>query len=97
MNRRHVVVNSVLGVALVGAGLGTYLSVSSAGQSSTPAARTVTVTTGNLTSTVTATGNAEVVTTIGAVLEGSASGVVQTIYVKEGQKVTKGQIGRAHV
>ena len=90
MKRRRVIVNSVLGVAVVGVGLGTYLSVSQAGQSTTQAARTVAVSKGTVTSTVTATGNAEVVTSVGVELEGSA-GVVRTIYVKEGQKVTKGQ------
>ena len=90
MKRRRVVVNSVLGLAVVGAGLGTYLSVSSAGQATAQASRTVLVSKGTLTSTVTATGNAEVVTSIGVELEGSG-GVVRKLYVKEGQKVTKGQ------
>lgn len=90
MNRRRIVVNSALGLALVGVGAVAFVSLSNASSGSEPTGRTVAVTRGTLTATVTASGNLETATTIDVQLAGSG-GTVTKIYVKEGQRVTKGQ------
>jgi HlyD family secretion protein len=90
MNRRAVIINSVLGLALVGVGVATAVSLTSANTTRQPVGQTVPVSRGTVTATVTATGNVQSRTSIGVSLKGS-SGTVTKIYVKKGQRVAKGQ------
>jgi multidrug efflux pump subunit AcrA (membrane-fusion protein) len=90
MNRRAVIINSVLGLALVGVGVATAVSLTSANSTRQPVGQTVPVSRGTVTATVTATGNVQTRTSIGVSLKGSG-GTVTKIYVKQGQRVAKGQ------
>jgi multidrug efflux pump subunit AcrA (membrane-fusion protein) len=89
MRRRTVVVNGILGLALVGTGTGAALAIGDPA-SSAPAARTVKVTTGAVTASVTASGNLAAATAVAVNFTGAA-GQVAAIYVKKGDKVTAGQ------
>ncbi len=88
MRRRTLVVNSVLGVALVGAVALTAVSVAAGGAKPPVTGTTVRVDRGTVTATVTATGNVEAGSTVS--VDASGSGEVTKIYVKTGQRVHKG-------
>lgn len=89
MRARRVILNSALGLALVGVGFLAVTSVGSA-RSATPVGQTAKVTRGTLVASVTATGNVLASTRVQVDLTGSG-GRVTAIYVKAGQHVTKGQ------
>ena len=88
MKRRTLIINTVLGVAIVGVGAATAVSVSSAGSQPQPTGTVVSVQRGTVTATVTATGNVEAGSRLS--VNPSGSGKVTKIYVKEGQRVDKG-------
>lgn len=90
MKRRRIVLNGVLVLALVGVGVGAYASIGRGAATTLTAGQVVRVTRGTLTASVSATGNAEAVTSVDAALSGSG-GTVEKIYVKTGEKVKKGQ------
>jgi HlyD family secretion protein len=90
VNRRRVLLNSVLGVAVVGVAAVAVVTLSSANSSRTLSGRTATVTRGTLTQTVTASGNVQSATSVDLQLNGSG-GTVTAIYVKAGQHVSRGQ------
>ncbi len=88
LKRRGVLVNGTLGVLLVG-GIGVaYLSLGADGDEPVSASRTVTVSRGNLTESVSASGSVESAKT--SALSFSGSGTVKKIYVEVGDKVEKG-------
>lgn len=89
MRVRRVVLNSALGLALVGVGFVAVTSVGSA-RSATPVGATAPVTRGPLAAVVTASGNVAADTRTQVSLEGSG-GEVTRVYVKAGQRVKKGQ------
>lgn len=89
MRRRTVILNSVLGVALLGVVAAVGLSITGAGARTKPTGQTVAVLRGTVTATVSATGNVEAGTTVSVDLSGSG-GTVRKIYVREGQQVAKG-------
>ncbi|GAB3682856.1 HlyD family efflux transporter periplasmic adaptor subunit [Actinocorallia lasiicapitis] len=90
INRRALVVNGTLGVLLTG-GVGlAYLSLGDTGSgANATTTRTVTVARGALTSTVSASG--ALAAGKSTALSFGATGTVDRIYVKLGQKVKKGQ------
>src|SRR5690348_1699675 len=90
IKRRAFVVNGTLGVLLVG-GVGfAYVSLGDdSGGGTAAATRTVTVSRGTLTSSVSATGAVE--SAKSRSLSFTGSGTVDRIYVKVGAKVVKGQ------
>ncbi|MEO3784974.1 HlyD family efflux transporter periplasmic adaptor subunit [Actinocorallia sp. B10E7] len=88
LERRAVVVNGTLGVLLVG-GIGVaYSSLGADGGEPASSSRTVTVSKGNLTESVSASGSVESAKT--SSLGFSGSGTVKKIYVEVGDKVEKG-------
>lgn len=90
MNRRRVLLNCALALALVGAGAVAVATLSNAGTEPTLTGRTAPVARGTLTQTVTASGNVQSATSVAVQLNGSG-GTVTAVYVLEGQHVTKGQ------
>lgn len=90
VNRRRVLLNSALGVALVGVGAVAVVTLSSANSTPKLTGRTAPVTRGTLTQTVTASGNVQSALTVTLQLNGSG-GTVTAIYVKAGQHVSTGQ------
>jgi HlyD family secretion protein len=90
VNRRRVLLNSALGLAVIGVAAVAVVTLSSANSSKTLAGRTATVTRGTLTQTVTASGNVQSATRVALQLNGSG-GTVTAIYVKAGQHVSRGQ------
>ncbi|GAA3211670.1 efflux RND transporter periplasmic adaptor subunit [Actinocorallia longicatena] len=90
ISRRALVVNGTLGVLLTG-GVGlAYVSLGGdGGGAAATSSRTVTVARGTLVSTVSASGSIEAGKS--TALSFGASGTVDEIYVKLGQKVKKGQ------
>jgi HlyD family secretion protein len=90
VNRRRVLLNSVLGLAVVGVAAVAVVTLSSANSSRTLPGRTATVTRGTLTQTVAASGNVQSATRVSLQLNGSG-GTVTAIYVKAGQHVSRGQ------
>ena len=88
MKRRTVIVNAVLGGALLVVGVTTAVAVTGGGRQPAPTGTTVAVQRGTVTSTVTATGNVEAGSTVSVSSPGS--GKVTKIYVKEGQQVDEG-------
>ena len=89
-SRKRVIIISVVAVAVVAVGAMVVLSVSAANSRQAPPGRTAAVTRGTLTSTVTASGNVTSAVEIDLQLSGSA-GTVTKIYVREGQRVSRGQ------
>jgi macrolide-specific efflux system membrane fusion protein len=88
--RRTVLLNIALAVVLLGLAAGGYLLVKGTGSSAAASTtRTVAVTTADVTSTVTASGNLEAVTQVAANF--SSSGTVTSIRVAVGARVVKGQ------
>jgi HlyD family secretion protein len=90
VNRRRLVVNGVIVLALVAVGGGTYVSLASTRPVPLAAGQVVGVTRGTVVATVTASGNAKARSTVAQSLTG-ASGTVKQIYVHTGQQVKKGQ------
>jgi HlyD family secretion protein len=90
MNRRRLVINGVIVLALAGVGAGTYASLAATRPTPLTPGQVVTVTRGTVVATVTASGNAKARSTVAQSLS-SASGTVTQIYVHSGQRVTKGQ------
>jgi HlyD family secretion protein len=90
MNRRRLVVNGVIVLALVGVGAGTYASLTGSRPVPLAAGQVVTVSRGTVVASVTASGNAKARSTVAQSLTG-ASGTVEQIYVHTGQQVKKGQ------
>ena len=90
MNRRRLVINGVIVLALVGVGTGTYASLAATRPTPLTPGQVVTVARGTVVATVTASGNAKARSTVAQSLSGSG-GTVTQIYVHSGQKVTKGQ------
>lgn len=89
-SRKRVIIISVIAVAVVAVGAMAALSVSAANSRQEPAGRTAAVIRGTLTATVTASGNVTSAVEIDLQLAGSA-GTVTKIYVREGQRVSRGQ------
>ena len=88
MKRRTVIINAVLGAALLAVGGLTAVSVA-AGNAQPPATgATVRVDRGTVTATVTATGNVVAGSTVS--VNGPGTGDVTKIYVTQGQRVDKG-------
>jgi multidrug efflux pump subunit AcrA (membrane-fusion protein) len=81
MRRRTVVVNAVLGAALLAVAATTAVAVSGGNDRPTPTGTTVAVQRGTVSATVTATGNVDAGSTVS--VDSSASGKVRKVYVKE--------------
>ena len=88
MKRRTVIINSVLGAALLAVGGLTAVSVSAGNAKPAVTGATVQVERGTVTATVTATGNVVAGSTVS--VNGPGTGDVTKIYVKQGQRVDKG-------
>ncbi len=88
MKRRTVIINSVLGAALLAVGGLTAVSVAAGHDRAPVTGATVRVERGTVTATVTATGNVVAGTTVS--VNGPGTGDVTRIYVKQGQQVDKG-------
>ncbi|HET9646845.1 MAG TPA: biotin/lipoyl-binding protein, partial [Microlunatus sp.] len=88
MKRRTVIVNSVLGVALLAVGVTAAIAVTGGGGRPVPTGTTVPVQRGTVTATVTATGNVEAGSTVFVTSPGS--GKVTEIDVEAGQQVDQG-------
>lgn len=89
MNRRRVILNSALGLAVAGVGVLTTTTIVAA-RTTTPVGQAVAVTRGTVVNAVSATGNVEAVERTALNLAGSG-GTVTKVYVRQGQRVTKGQ------
>jgi len=89
MNRRRVIVNSILGVALLGLTVAGGLSLITPRADPNANVPTTKVVRGTLDATVTASGNVESGLTANLQMAGTG-GVVTKVYVKEGRKVTFG-------
>ncbi len=89
MNRRRVIVNSILGVALLGLTVAGGISLITPRADPNANVPTTKVVRGTLDATVTASGNVESGLTANLQMAGSG-GVVTKVYVKEGRKVTVG-------
>nr|WP_284289268.1 biotin/lipoyl-binding protein [Angustibacter aerolatus] len=89
MKRRLRWINGVLAVVLVGAVAGAYAAFSDTPDTTTTSVRTATVTTGTVTATVSGTGNVASATTTD--VTAGTSGTVESVKVKVGSKVKKGQ------
>ncbi len=88
MKRRTVIINSVLGAALLAVGGLTAVSVAAGNAEPPVTGATVQVERGTVTATVTATGNVVAGSTVS--VNGPGTGDVTKIYVKQGQRVDKG-------
>lgn len=82
-------INAGLAVVLVGVGAGGYLALGRSSASAKTTTRTVAVTKGAVTATVTASGN--VASATSSEVDFDTSGTISKVYVKVGQKVKKGQ------
>lgn len=89
MRQRSTVINSILAVALVVALLVTFLSVRSSDDAKPAASSTATVSKGNVTATVSASGNVAAATDVNIDFA-SGGGVVTKIFVKTGDVVREG-------
>jgi multidrug efflux pump subunit AcrA (membrane-fusion protein) len=85
------VINTALVAALGLSVGGAVLAVGDPKTAAASASRTATASVGTVTASVSASGNLAAATTVGADFAGSG-GTVTAIYVKVGQKVTKGQV-----
>ncbi|MEU0482789.1 biotin/lipoyl-binding protein [Streptosporangium sp. NPDC006013] len=88
--RGALIVNGTLGVLLLGGAVIAYSSLGGEASSADAAVRTVQVTRASVTASVSASGT--VASARARALEFASSGTVEKIYVKVGDKVTKGQI-----
>lgn len=90
MNRRRVVVNSILGVAVLGLGAAGLAALASPRTDPNAGRPTTTVVRGPLEATVTASGNVE--SGVTATLQPAGTGgVVTEVYVTAGQQVSQGE------
>jgi multidrug efflux pump subunit AcrA (membrane-fusion protein) len=87
---RRVVVNVALLATLALSGAGAALAVGDPTPASASGSRTVTAAIGDVTASVSASGNLSAATTVGVNFTGSG-GTLKAIYVKVGQQVTLGQ------
>lgn len=88
---RTWLVNGFLSLAIALVGVLTFRAVAVSSTPSTSAARTTTVDRGEVTASVTSTGNIEADRTLAVDFEGSG-GIVRAIYVEPGDRVRKGQL-----
>ncbi|MEV4379472.1 biotin/lipoyl-binding protein [Streptosporangium sp. NPDC049644] len=88
--RGALIVNGTLGVLLLGGAVIAYSSLGGEASSADAAVRTVQVTRATVTASVSASGT--VASARARALDFASSGTVEKIYVKVGDKVTKGQI-----
>ncbi|WP_326645473.1 biotin/lipoyl-binding protein [Streptosporangium sp. NBC_01755] len=88
--RGALIVNGALGVLLLGGAVIAYSSLGGEASSADAAVRTVQVTRATVTASVSASG--AVASARARALDFASSGTVEKIYVKAGDKVTKGQI-----
>ncbi|WP_030922631.1 efflux RND transporter periplasmic adaptor subunit [Streptosporangium amethystogenes] len=88
--RGALIVNGALGVLLLGGAVIAYSSLGGEASSAEAAVRTVQVTRATVTASVSASGT--VASARARALDFASSGTVEKIYVKVGDKVTKGQI-----
>jgi len=84
------VVNGLLAVLLVGAGVAAYLMIGTGSSTSNAAVRTATVQRGVVLSTLSATGTLQAATQLS--LDFASSGQIVSVTVKAGQHVKKGQV-----
>ena len=84
------VVNGLLAVLLVGAGVAAYLTIGTGSSTSNAAVRTATVQRGVVLSTLSATGTLQAATQLS--LGFTSSGEIVSVNVKAGQHVKKGQV-----
>lgn len=89
--RRTLLINGVIGVALLVVVALIVWTVRDSGNEPVSAAQTVTVDTGDVTASVSANGNVAAGTAVNLDFQGTG-GVVTKILVKPGSKVTKGQV-----
>ena len=89
--RVGLILNLVIGLAIALVIAMTWRVVSSDAEPASADNQTATVDTGDVTATVSASGNVEAARTVEASFEG-AGGTLTRIYVKAGDKVTKGQL-----
>ena len=90
VTRRTWIINGVLAVALAGAVTAAVVAVGEPTTASASTSRTGRVTQGDVTATVTASGNLSTATSVGVNFTGTG-GTVTAIYVKTGQHVSAGQ------
>lgn len=90
MKRSTMVINVVLAAAIVGTGTFAYFSLRPSTTAPTSAVQTATVQRGDVTATVSASGNLSSASQVSINFQGSA-GTVTAIYVKVGDKVAAGQ------
>ena len=88
--RRIGVVNGILAVLLIGAGVAAYLTIGTGSSTSNAAVRTATVQRGVVLSTLSATGTLQAATQLS--LNFASSGEIVSVNVKAGQHVKKGQV-----
>ena len=84
-------INAVILLAIALVAAMTWRAVSGGAEPAAAAEQTATVDTGTVTATVSASGNVEAASTVEASFEG-AGGTLTHIYVKEGDRVRKGQL-----
>jgi len=82
-------VNTALGVGLVGAGLVAFFSIGDPTQAQTSTARRATAATGTLTASVSGTGNSQSASSTG--VNFVSAGTLSAVYVHVGQQVNEGQ------
>src|ERR1700722_1097090 len=90
MARRTLIINGVLVVAIVVIGVIAYTWLDTGSSKAAATRQTTTVTQGDITSTVSASGNVSSAVNVGVSFNG-CSGVLTSISVKPGQAVTVGQ------
>ncbi|MFB9526321.1 efflux RND transporter periplasmic adaptor subunit [Nonomuraea roseola] len=88
--RRGLITNGILAVALLGGAGFAYSALGAGGSSADAVVRTVTATRGTVTASVTASGAVE--SALSRSLAFGSTGTVARIYVKAGDKVSKGEI-----
>src|SRR5580698_8706409 len=90
MARRTLIINGALVVALIVIGVVAYTWLDSGSSKAAATRQTTTVTEGNVTSTVSASGNVSSSVNVGVSFNG-CSGVLTSVSVKPGDTVTVGQ------
>lgn len=93
MSTRTKVLNGVLAVAVAGAGFGGYTALHDSGAGASVTRTTATVARGNVTQSVSASGNVAALSSVDVNFDsGVSSNLVTEIDVKVGDKVKKGQV-----
>ena len=87
MRRRTAMINAALALTLVGTVAGGYLAIGNPSAAPAAASQTTRVTRGDVTSTVTASGNSASAKTRDVAFDGS--GTISAIYVKAGARVVR--------